>query len=694
MQRYYGYPECGVMPSVDQSVSNPPPTSTTSAPNTSELPGLDQQPYYPPPGPTTYDGYYPPGPPPPHAFPMGPHVNGYPPTSNLDGNPTTYYPFPNSMPPHVYAPMPPHAPQGYYDMPPPGSAVFDGYQNGHRLNMGPDDTNPGCVHPSQPPNDPAYYPQYAAYPPPPPADGSPCPPPGDGLLQHPPAPDHDSAAYPTFVDIPNDGSQIPFRPMEPYSGSPAAYPGGPSRPHTIENGEPKTGNSDMAHGVDSAQPSPVAGMPRFSRPHGHGMSGARRGPAFRGNRPFRPRISPGGGSGSSFGALRAAGVGPNSSSAQSPASAGPHSASALSRFPSLASTPIEERGPRGPCSFFAENRCRFGDDCLWAHVMPNGDDAREYGLNYVGPAAPSKDGLLGSEVGFGTKMSRKLDGFDSRAIPGYALWEKRYKDHSQRASVRSKSASGLSDRHASTESAGVRLTQASIRQKVDELVQQRREGNIPGSQSHSHRANRGMSGASGPPRPSHHHPAHSHAQPHLKYVSASAMRTQRIPSGEDFPALRPITSANMTADKSSNGVASGPSAFTSPLTNGKQDCTSGSPGGGSNDGETSSNSGATEASASTTATSTKDSPALPAAPARKAPSAIAGIAGGSFALAAARGASAPAPKPLTNARKAPAPASVTAPPVTSTPTSSSLNGVEDAMKALKINEPQDVVAST
>ncbi|CAO1615602.1 unnamed protein product [Parajaminaea phylloscopi] len=36
---------------------------------------------------------------------------------------------------------------------------------------------------------------------------------------------------------------------------------------------------------------------------------------------------------------------------------------------------------RGPCTFFARNACRYGSECLFAHVLPDGTDARRLGAS-------------------------------------------------------------------------------------------------------------------------------------------------------------------------------------------------------------------------------------------------------------------------------------------------------------------------
>lgn len=41
-------------------------------------------------------------------------------------------------------------------------------------------------------------------------------------------------------------------------------------------------------------------------------------------------------------------------------------------------------GARPPCSFFEANRCRHGDKCLFAHLLPDGSDARALGRGMIG----------------------------------------------------------------------------------------------------------------------------------------------------------------------------------------------------------------------------------------------------------------------------------------------------------------------
>ncbi|KAG0147171.1 hypothetical protein CROQUDRAFT_485121 [Cronartium quercuum f. sp. fusiforme G11] len=693
MRRYYGYCDSGPLSGPEQPHSPaplPPPTSSASITTDGSLPAPDQQAYYPPPShlPANYDGYYPPGPPPPdmsHGFPSAQQVNGFVPGTPMDVNSAGYYTFPAPMPPHnVYGLIPPHCPQAYYEPPQPVDGVFDGYPPiNHSVSAGPEDPNisPPVSHSHpHPPPDAMYYPQYAPYPSHPVGDSLSCAPIGEYQPHHPPISSPDAGTYLPFTDAQKDGSQLAMGHVDGHASS------GPSlqAPHESYSTGPGAVLPTNGNGPTLGEPTHTAhvpGQPRLTRGGHHGFSNSRRGQHNgRGGRPMRPRLS--GPVGLHFGTYRAqsAGSSPNATSArpQGPPATAPLNASGTSSFPPLASSsPGDERGPRGPCSFFAENRCRFGDECLWAHVMPNGDDAREYRLNYVGPDLVSKDGTLGSEVGFGTKMTRKMDGFDSRAIPGYALWEKRYKEPHRKGAARERSVGG-GERVGGKETGSASVdapnsSRPSMRQKVDELVQQRREGNIPGTQFQSHRMNRGASG--GPPRAS--QPYHSpngppHAQ--LKYLGAPSTRTQRVPSGEDFPALRPNpASAHNTGDKSlGNGLGlSGPDTKEAL-----------------NDEDASSNSGGTEASASTNATSTKDSPGL-VAPKPSMPV----IEGGSFAHAAARGASAPAPvkqKPAvamrpTIAQPLSAPAA---------PTASLSNGMEEAMKSLEIDSPACQLAAS
>ncbi|GAA5920318.1 hypothetical protein JCM1841_004527 [Sporobolomyces salmonicolor] len=41
-------------------------------------------------------------------------------------------------------------------------------------------------------------------------------------------------------------------------------------------------------------------------------------------------------------------------------------------------------GARPPCSFFEANRCKNGDECLFAHMLPDGSDARALGRGMIG----------------------------------------------------------------------------------------------------------------------------------------------------------------------------------------------------------------------------------------------------------------------------------------------------------------------
>jgi hypothetical protein len=271
-------------------------------------------------------------------------------------------------------------------------------------------------------------------------------------------------------------------------------------------------------------------------------------------------------------------------------------------------------------------------------------------LNCVGPDAPSKDGILGSEVGFGAKMIRKAEGFDSCAIPGYALWEKKYKTGP--TAIKEKLEGD--EQVGSNEAVGMAINESklsssdSIRKKLDDIVQQRREGNIPGHQFPPHQTNRAFPA---PSRPS-----------HLKFVTAPTHRTQRVPNGKDFPALLRSKTSNPTTNEKPVG----------------KDCKVERK---SNDDETSSNSGGggSEVSNSTNATSTKDSPGLNV---RKVPV----IGGASFALAAARGASINTKQPQQKSKSVPVPAKVVEVIATAS--------VEEGIKSLEIDSSaQEVSAS-
>lgn len=603
VHRYYGYCDSGPMPPNSQPVFNapiPPPNSLASATTTTGIPATEPQGYHPQSAPLSADheSFHPSGPPPfgmPYGFsPGNPPPMEYASGTPVDAHPNGYYPFPGSIPPQgVYGPMPPHGPSGYYEAPPMGDVPFNGYPITHPAPLGPENSSGSAPLPaSHSAQDPVYYPQQNPFPLPPSHEGMPC--------------------------HPMESNQPPLRSMDGYSPSTGHYPSHPA-PHPANNsyiagsGPPPVLNNPGR----STEPTRLGPLPRFQRNNGN----FRRGHAGRGGggRPLRPRLSPNN---------NGINPGPHRSQLHGPAphSAHPRSSSSTSgpirSATSLPVTPLDERGPRGPCSFFAENRCRFGDECLWAHVMPNGDDAKEYRLNYVGPDAPSKDGILGSEVGFGAKMIRKAEGFDSRAIPGYALWEKKYKTGP--AAIKEKREGD--EQVGSNEAVGMAINESkssssdSIRQKVDDIVQQRREGNIPGHQFPPHRTNRAFPA---PSRPS-----------HLKFVTAPTHRTQRVPNGEDFPALLRSKTLNPTPNEKQVG----------------QDCKVERK---SNDDETSSNSGGggSEVSNSTNATSTKDSPGLNV---RKVPV----IGGASFALAAARGASINTKQPQQKSKSVPVPAKV------------------------------------
>ncbi|EGG06595.1 uncharacterized protein MELLADRAFT_63203 [Melampsora larici-populina 98AG31] len=648
VHRYYGYCDSGPMPSNNQPIFNapiPPPNSLASATTTTGLSATDPQGFHSQsaPLPADHENYHPSGPPSfgmPYGFsPGNPPPMDYAPGTPVNAHSNAYYSFPGSIPPQgVYGPMPPHGPSGYYEAPPMGDVPFNGYPIPHPVPVVPENSSgPAPLPVPHSPQDPVYYPQQNPFPLPPSHDGLPCHPMGEYISHYLMVFKRDTDGFRPFMKTSKESNQPPLRPMEGYSPSTGPYPSHPA-PHSTNNsyiagsGPP----SALTNAGRSTEPTRLGPLPRFQRNNGN----FRRGHAGRGggSRPLRPRLSPN---------TNGINPGPHRSQLHGPVPHTAHPCSSSSASGpirganSLPVTPLDERGPRGPCSFFAENRCRFGDECLWAHVMPNGDDAKEYRLNYVGPNAPSKDGVLGSEVGFGAKMIRKAECFDSRSIPGYALWEKKYKTGPASAKEKREGDEqvGRNEEIGISPNESKSSSSDSIRQKVDDIVQQRREGNFPGHQFPPHKNNRAFPA---PSRPS-----------HLKFVTAPSHRTQRVPNGEDFPALL----RSKTSTPTTNEKPVGPDCKVERR---------------SNDDETSSNSGAggSEVSNSTNATSTKDSPGLNV---RKVPV----IGGASFALAAARGASINIKPTPPKSKSTPVPAKVVE--VIST------TSVEEGIKSLEID---------
>lgn len=194
-----------------------------------------------------------------------------------------------------------------------------------------------------------------------------------------------------------------------------------------------------------------------------------------------------------------------------------------SRLTTQNGTEVERpKGPRGPCSFFDLNACAFQDACLYAHVMPNGDDAREYKQGYAGPNGPV-DPSIGLPVGPGRggRMPKRQD-FDPRAVAGYSIWYERMraKERKEREAEAAAAAALAATQQGGYPGSGE--DQSEIRQRLDEMVQQRRDGTIPPGGPRGGRTG-------GPPS---------------RGASATGLGrgvspSQRVPSGDDFPALEP-----------------------------------------------------------------------------------------------------------------------------------------------------------
>ncbi|KAH9809242.1 hypothetical protein DFH28DRAFT_1086605 [Melampsora americana] len=601
LQRYYGYCDSGPWPPNNQPVFNapiPPPNSLASANTTTGLPATESQGYHSQstPLPADHDNYHPSGLPSfgmPYGFsPENPPPMDYAPGTPVDAHPNSYYPFPGSIPPQgVYGPMRPHGPSAYYKVPPMGDVSFNGYPITHLDPVGPKNSSGSVSLPvSHSAQDPVYYPQQTPFPLPPSHDGSQCHPMGEYLSHY------------------QIRQSPPLRPMDGYSPSTGHYPSHPAPNSTkstyIAGSGPPAVLNDPGR---STEPTRLGPLPCFQRNN----SNFRRGHAGRGGggRTFCPSLSPNN---------NGINPGPHQSQPHGPI---PHSAKLRSSSStsgpiqgptSLPVTPLDKRGPRGPCSFFAENQY----------------------------------GLLGSEVGFGAKMICKTEGFNSRAIPRYALWEKRYK----LGPASGKEKREGDEQPGSNEEVGMAVNESKlsssdlIRQKFDNIGQQKREGNSPG---HQFPLSKNYRGLSEPSQPS-----------HLKFVTASAYCPQQVPNGEDFPAL----SRSKTLTSTTHEKPVGP--------DGKVE---------RNDDEPSSKSGAggSEVSNLTNATSTKNSPGLKV---RKVPV----IGGASFALAAARGACMNTKPPLSQKPKL-VPAKV----VDAISTAS----VEEGIKSLEINTSAQEVSA-
>lgn len=72
------------------------------------------------------------------------------------------------------------------------------------------------------------------------------------------------------------------------------------------------------------------------------------------------------------------------------------------------------RHERGPCIFFARNACRYGSECLFAHILPDGKDARRPPSS-GGPSLSSTSGARqsGQDTNASTGLSKDATKFNS-----------------------------------------------------------------------------------------------------------------------------------------------------------------------------------------------------------------------------------------------------------------------------------------
>jgi hypothetical protein len=283
-----------------------------------------------------------------------------------------------------------------------------------------------------------------------------------------------------------------------------------------------------------------------------------------------------------------------------------------------------QRGTRPPCSFFAENRCRYGDECSFRHQMPDGSDARLL-----------QQGLIG------------VDGLTARDVP--------YKP-ARRPSNEPRGRIGM-------------RRDDEARERVERLIDSTRSASHPKSRPSTGPAQQQPGRVSPNSRPA--FAVAAHLQQSAAYA---ASRSQRIPAGEaDFPAL-PVQATSPTVG-STKAASSGDEAETvkatvpiveSPAEEEKATAAV----------ETSAPAAVVNDSAETTTTKAEPAEASPEESKRRASPSPARLVS-SFASAAARGAAAPAPAPRKSAvAPQPQPAATT-PATDSAATTSTKSGKGD-----------------
>ncbi|ORY78903.1 hypothetical protein BCR35DRAFT_304933 [Leucosporidium creatinivorum] len=281
------------------------------------------------------------------------HPEGYP-----QGMPMYYPPMEHGGVEYGYQPA--FSPQqGYYPFPPP----FGHYQHQQHFQPGP---MPPQAYYQPPP--PPQAPQMIAEAPAPAA--SPSPVPSDAVQQPSPnSPEVQRALSPTTSTAPPFASpsapqHLPLAPQgyPPYG----AFPGQPEfgfAPQAAPNSPP------TAFGPDGL-PLPLQRQERAPSLHTFFQTGA---PVPAGAQ--QQQAAPVAGAPGAFpkGAPRAP-------------------AAARRPGPPMAGLPFVGRGkprypvgtPKPPCSFFESNRCRNRDACPFQHLLPDGSDARHLGQNWAG----------------------------------------------------------------------------------------------------------------------------------------------------------------------------------------------------------------------------------------------------------------------------------------------------------------------
>lgn len=227
-----------------------------------------------------------------------------------------------------------------------------------------------------------------------------------------------------------------------------------------------------------------------------------------------------------------------------------------------------ERTPRPPCSYFEANRCQFGDECSFVHLLPDGKDARHLAQGLIGQdgriSNPEERGgippIYKGPKGMGYNGNGFIGGQQrGGGMNGYAVKPKRFEDGTpqipvgqrpdfdQEVSSQAQHAQAspfpraFHDPHQMINGAGAPLSNFGNGSAAPSLVAAingltRR---IPPVNS----AANALNGATGP----------TAATP-----AALPQQSQRVPSGDDFPALSAPLSPSL------NGQTSSPSSPKAP----------------------------------------------------------------------------------------------------------------------------------